>query len=312
MKKLAMLAAFLMLAPAVGFFGCADNENNGPDTNAAPTKSYFGTVRDTAGNKLVGVEVCFEVKGKSKCTKTRADDTGTARDESGMYSVDGIPFDSDVRLTANFATADVTYFPLEFTFWSGSDEVIGEGDQLTYQSNTQEERNLIMVAGNYTLTGQVFANGVPAAGATVVLDLRHEGFPIYTTGTVADDGTFTFEGLPAPSLERGIDYEVWVLPWDKDGDGSADFEATWREFDPFWQAANKLVFNLMGDDGYMNVIFSDVEDGRHTSGDPITVVFDQVINQADVWLEDVTGYNFPIAVTTEIVGGIKLVITPVK
>jgi len=273
--------------------------------------------------------VCFWFNDGDTCVKTEADNPKTAKNEAGMYHVNNVPFDSDVKVTANFtqaAVADnpnteadeskaaVAYFPYEATFWTGGEAVIGGGDEVAYQVNTQQEWNFTMVAANYTLEAYVYADGEPAAGATVVLDLRdsidwNEGFPIYQTAVADADGKISIPGLPASSLELGIDYEIWVLPFDKDGDGMADFEAVWRDFDPFWDSPDKFVFNLRHNDGSLDAIYSNVEDGTHTSDAPIEVVFDQVINEADVNLYDQRIDN--VAVTFEIVGGIKLVITPV-
>jgi hypothetical protein len=364
MKKLCTLLALLVATP-LAFIGCTDNNTDGLQVDASPTFTYFGRVTDTSAKPLPGVEVCFWFDGKDTCVETEADNDRTAKDEAGTYFIDGVPFDSEVKVTANLtipaveddpdtedvdeSVAAIPFFPVEMTIQTPGDEVIGGGDEVTYQDNTQREMSFVMVAANYTLEAYVFANGAPAAGATMVLDLRDQGFALYTSAVADADGMVSIPGLPTSSLERPIEYEIWVLPYDKDADGSADFGAGLAHFDPFWgpgvedngdlfgfevrdqywgydedgnwrfldgvgpssEPSGVLVLNLRGLDGSPDVIYSNVEDGSHTSTDPIEVVFNHVISGAAVsLLRD--NYGSEIAITTEVVGGIKLVVTPVK
>ncbi|MDF1551827.1 MAG: hypothetical protein P1P84_02135 [Deferrisomatales bacterium] len=172
-------------------------------------------------------------------------------------------------------------------------------------------RDLVMVPADQTIEGQVFAEEFgPAVGATVIVDARASGYPLFQSTVVDADGNFSFTGLPRSGLLNPIDFDFWVMPYDADGDGFADYSAGYGwDYDPFWDQPDMLKFELNWANG-ISMVHSNVDDRTHEADAPIFVWFDQVISPIEVTLYDQTYGRF-VAVTATVEAGCKLIVTPV-
>lgn len=120
------------------------------------------------------------------------------------------------------------------------------------------------------VAGQVITNtGRVAQGASLYLDLRSSGYDLVATTTVDASGKFQFTGLPGAAF--GQSTSVLVAPYDENGDGVPDYNASSRSFTlfPGFTTYNTITLVALG----VQLVTSNVSDAELLPNEAITLTF---------------------------------------
>ncbi len=303
----------IAVAAWLGLAGCSGDETSnyyGADAGTSgATFTAFGKVVDEAGTPLGGAEVCAWLPGGAECAQT---EEGT-----GLWSLAGLPTGSDFLVSAQYTRPPVVdgdgtevapeapYFRYERLFdasevFDGAD-LVPSGAQLAFD-------DIVLVPGGFGMDVLVYANSAPAEGVEVVLELESPTDATLTATTGAD-GIASFEGLPVPSQRQPVPFQLVTFPYDRDGDGSADFGPRRVEGGTLWDLAPDIAVVELDDLGDFRVLYTSVDGGELADGDPIEIYFNQRLSDVQVELRLLDDDRpLPTDYEVTVASGIKAVI----
>lgn len=155
------------------------------------------------------------------------------------------------------------------------------------QGNVMATLNVVMTTDDAAVEGTLLAAGAPAAGATVVIDLRGSGFDLVVETTVAADGGFRLTGLPDLG---GASVPVTVRAWDADGDGVLDFRQL-SQWVPVWAGVATVgAWELAPMDpapgaSGCRLTSWDFSGGTHAAGTPLRITADRALDADATWVQ---------------------------
>lgn len=320
MKKLANAAVLLALVA-----GCGADELNASTTATtqelpvAPTGTVSGQVLDTLQAPLPGATVKLVVGLASQTTTS---------DDDGQFAFGEVPAGSSALVIiskSGYSTVRTTAF------------VPSSAGQFPLADGNARVGPVTLAALTGTLTFRVLnPQGDPAIGATARVDASPAGAnaegslhaSVTVDGVVDAQGLLTFAGLPAPVELMNFHgrYTLWINPQDVDGDGIPDIkgEALELEARALINAADPRTIILQSatpsgplsvETGNVGSLFGELSSTRNLvkPGDPIRLVFNAPLEAASALVrltnEDASE---ELAVTTSLVAGQTLVITPAQ
>lgn len=141
--------------------------------------------------------------------------------------------------------------------------------------NAVATRNLVMSRADSNLKGYVFgAQGKPAAGATVVVDLRSLGFDLVASTKAGPNGAYDLGGLPG--FPAGLDAQVAVPPYDENGDGAPEYDLSVATIRLFSASTSFRVISIAPNG--VGILSTNLADGDLAPADPINITFTAPMN----------------------------------
>jgi len=194
--------------------------------------SISGTVVDEAtGQLLEGVSVWTldPSIGKIRSTST----------EGGVYILPNLP---------SGGLYEVIFEKAQYITMTGFASLSGSGTQL----------NMTLSKGDASITGTVYTPTLgPAAGASVVLDLRPMGYKLMKTVEADSNGRFAISDLPARL--QGLNVSAVVLPYDINKDSIPDTETFLGSVVLYHGATSTVTWTLSYAGGGIRILQTNVE-----------------------------------------------------
>lgn len=251
MRATALAALFALAALSCAPPGPTTLNNVMTENNVNPVGTIQGRVTDaTTGAPLGGVTVTT-LKGVPVTKMT---------DPDGFYAIDGLPGGATYTLIY-----DLSGYVRSI---AAATLAAATGDFPT--GNATTTRNVVLAKGTAEVRGYVFAaEGRAASGASVVADLRADGFDLIATARVAADGSFKLTGLPG--FAAGLLVSLVVAPYDENADGTPDYGAAYRSVIVYAAAASFVVIAISPT--AVSIVSTNLSDGELGVTEPIQVAF---------------------------------------
>ena len=201
-------------------------------------------------------------------------------DANGFWVIHNVPYQVNNTYQVRFSAANYGAFTSEYNI----------SDQYVQNINVALSRLL-------NVSGQVYAGGQPASGASVVLTFRRNNSnyviddannPVvdtaYIIATVRTDGTFTLQGVPADAQGQ-----LFVLAYDMDGDGVQEYNTyNYGDFTAsiYQGSTTNIVINMSLGTGNLTVAWSSVQGSGIIAPDAdLQVVFSKPVISANLKFE---------------------------
>lgn len=231
--------------------------------NSAPAGFVSGRVLSAAdGTPVAGATI-----------STFADGTvSTQSDANGLYRLGPVP-----------AGTYTVFFEGAGFLKRFFDVSVGSSGAQFPVGNTVVTLDVDLHRADATIQGMVITNtGRIAEGATLYLDLRSSGFELVASTTADASGRFEFTGLPGAAFGQNV--TVLVAPWDDNGDGVPDYNASSRNFSlfPGFTTYQTLTLTALG----VQLVTSNISDSELQPNEAITLNFSAALrlNQSTVTL----------------------------
>ncbi len=230
--------------------------------NSNPTGFIGGRILDSSDGKPVAGAIISTVDGS----------ISTNTDASGLYKLGPMPL----------GVHTVFYEGAGYLRRAFSVQLVSTGGMFPV-GNTTVTQDVDLARPSATIEGQVLTStGLIAKGATLYLDLRQQGYEVVETTKADDNGKFRFAGMPGTAFGEFV--QVNVAPYDENGDGVPDYNATGRSYTlfPGFTTYNTLTLFALG----VQLVTSNISDTDLLANESITMTFSGAVrtNQSTITL----------------------------